>query len=290
MSNRQLKFDMENKITFFLVVGGSEQHYKNLDRVVNSIKKRMKNPYKIIVLEVGNKLSTNNLINVINEPDAVLLNNKKKIGYKFWQQKYRASEFITTEYGVYLDTDMVLVNDNFSEIFENIGENFGVAEHFWTRNFRAYLLRAVPLENIRSFLKLKKKINIRLSDPFFAGGVFIYKNNLENRKLLDKVSELYKDVYPETSTYLRGITDEVFFSNILAKNNKYISVGGALNHCCMGDKFMPLSIINGILYGKNHNEKIFRPVTFFHCDINRRDPRENYSGELKEAVENAWQL
>jgi hypothetical protein len=98
---------------------------------------------------------------------------------------------------------------------------------------------------------------------------------------MQKVIDVYDDVYTGDSEYVRGITDEVFFSGVC---KGVTDLGGSLNHCCMGDRHMDLKIENGKVVGKNSYEETWSPITFFHCDVSRRDPSENYQGELKEKI------
>ena len=47
---------------------------------------------------------------------------------------------------------------------------------------------------------------------------------------------------------------------------------------------MNLLYDDGVIKGKNLYEKDYTPVTFFHCDVSRRDPSEYYEGELKQKI------
>jgi hypothetical protein len=281
---------MEKKLTIFYVVGGEEHHYVNLQRSLRSLKERMNIAHEIVVLEIGTKLVSNNMFRVVNEPELIDFSMNEKVGFKFWQQKYRIAEFLTTQYGLYLDTDTVLVQDVFEDIFETIGEYFGVASHFWVPTFKEYGRKAVPLRNKMTYFALKRKLGIKRSDPFFAGGAFIFKNTEKNREILNEVSTVYDAIYPRSSSYVRGITDEVFFSALLQKHDHYVDLGGAFNHSCMGDTFMPLKIDNDSVYGKNVHDAEFKKVVLFHCDVSRRDPTEKYSGRVKEIIKKLWFL
>lgn len=276
-------------VTFFFIVGGSSEHYDNLKRCIESLK-QLSIPYRVKILEIGTSLSSCDNITVINKPEIIDFSKKAKIGFKFWQQKYNISRELDTEYGIYLDTDTVLVNDNILGILDNIGERFGVAQHFWVPSFSHYEKQAVPTENLSSYITLKEQLNIKNGDLFFAGGVFFFKNTQKNISILSDVSKLYEEIYPESSEYIRGITDEVFFSNILKKERHFCVLNGAVNHCCMGESYMPIELRDGVLFGRNPFEYQSEPITFFHCDPSRRDPSLSYSGEIKEKIKKYWNL
>ncbi len=274
-------------LSIFYVVGGGDEHYTNLERSIKSLEERLGVPYKVVVLEVGERLVSTLGVTVYHI-SPFEKSQGRKMDFKFWQQKYTIGDYIDTEYGLYLDTDTVLVQDNFAEIMPAIGNKFGVALHFWSPNFWRYGRLAIPLKNAWRFIMLMRKLDVGLSTPFFAGGAFIFKNIEQNRRLLKEVLSLYDYVYPGVSNYFKGITDEVFFSALLWKENKFVSIGGGFNHSCMGDEFMPLRIENNVIYGKNANEAKWRKVTFFHCDPSRRDPSLPYQGKLKELVRRVW--
>ena len=62
---------------------------------------------------------------------------------------------------------------------------------------------------------------------FFAGGVFVFRNNEANRTAMQKVIDVYDEVYTDGTEYARGITDEVFFSGVC---ENVVDLGGGLNH------------------------------------------------------------
>lgn len=279
---------MDNKVTFYFVVGGGDHHYDNMERCIKSLNERLNFKFKISVLEIGNKLSSHDNVTIFNEPDIIKIESGKKVGFKFWEQKYKIHKYVDTEYAIYLDTDMVLVNNNIPEIIDSIDDKFGVTQHFWVPTINDYEKNAVPAQNMSDFINVKNKLGLKNHFPFFAGGVFAFKVTDENINILKSVSDIYEDIYSSDSTYIQGITDELFFSHVLVKNKKLYILNGALNHCCMGDDFMPLGENNNILYGKNKFDYDMEPITFFHCDPSRRNPSENYTEPCKTLINQAW--
>ena len=87
-----------------------------------------------------------------------------------------------------------------------------------------------------------------------------------------------------------GITDELFLSASVKKFGKSINLSGAMNHCTMGEEFMPMKLVDDILLGKNKFENKYEPITFLHCDILRRNPSEEYFGRQAELVAKCFNL
>jgi len=269
-------------ITLYYVVGGNDCHYENLRLSVNSVRKLTDTPIKIF--DFSNKWNHDfSNLEVVDISDEINF-SKGKIGYQFWRQKYIRALDIDTDYGMYVDTDTVMVNDNLSEIIKKVEDNIGSARHWWVPTFSSFKAKGVPPENIQNFDDVCKKLGTNENTPFFAGGVFIFRNNEKNRCTMQKVIDVYDEVYTEENEYVRGITDEVFFSGVCGN---VVDLGGALNHCCMGDQYMDLKYENNQILGKNSYEISYNPVTFFHCDVSRRDPSQNYAGELKNKI---WSL
>ena len=276
-------------LTIYYVVGGNDCHYTNLLQSVRSVRKLTADtPIKIFDFsgkwKYGPEDGADN-VEVVDLPNEIDF-SKKKIGYLFWRQKYVRALDIDTQYAMYVDTDTVLVNDTFKEITKSIGTGIGSAKHWWVPDFNTFLNVAVPEQNKLEFINVCQKIYDPSEPPFgekpfYAGGVFVFKNNKNNKSLMQKVIDVYDDVYTGDSEYVKGITDEVFFSGVC---KGITDLGGSLNHCCMGDQHMDLKIENGKVVGKNSYEETWSPITFFHCDTSRRDPSENYQGELKEKI------
>ena len=95
--------------------------------------------------------------------------------------------------------------------------------------------------------------------------------------------------------YTLGITDELFLAGAVKKFGESFIVPGSVNHCSMGEEFMPMRYKDGILYGNNPREAHLFPITFLHCDVSShsncsRDPSIEYEGEMKQAVREAFML
>lgn len=275
------------KLTAVYIIGGGDEQYENLSRSIRSLK-RGGLGCEILVLEAGERLRSEGNIRVIHRPGIV--DFTKKPGYQMWKQKYYACLEVETEYGLFIDADTVLVHNNVEDLVAKIGDRFGVTKHWWVPTFRDFYKKCVPEENKRRFKLLIKSLNIGYDNDFFSGGVFIFGNNRQNREILMAVISVYESVYSKDADYIRGITDEVFLSAALYRFGNFTVLSGALNHCVMGDDFMPLKYENNIFYGKNPFEKEWEKITFFHCDTFRRDPSENYKGITRQEIKKAFFL
>ena len=121
--------------------------------------------------------------------------------------------------------------------------------------------------------------------------MFIFAKNDNTTAVFKKVLEYYDTFYTDDRDYVKSITDELFLAGALMQDPSLIrTLSGAVNHCCMGDEHMPLVLHENELWGRNPWENAWTKVSFFHCNVARRDPTENYEGELKQAVKNAWGL
>ena len=164
-----------SSLTFFFVLGGHISHYDNLARCLFSIKKNIKiKDYKVLILEFGDKLKSNDRCRVINAPNEIEFGTGKKVGYKMWQQKYRAALEVDTDYGMYVDTDVVLYKDNFQEMMDAIGEGIATVRHFWVPTVGQFRQNGCPPQNHQIFDELITGMGLTPQDPFFAGGgIFI---------------------------------------------------------------------------------------------------------------------
>tara|TARA_B100000085_G_C18476361_1_gene485324 strand:+ start:157 stop:1026 length:870 start_codon:yes stop_codon:yes gene_type:complete len=276
----------ENDITFIYTVGGHDVHYDNMARSIQSVKDQSSGGYNFLVLEFGNKLKSSDNVEVINLPDAIDFDSGKKVGYLIWKHKYIGALKVKTKYGVYVDSDTVMAYNNIVGLCKAIEDGFGVCRHFWVPDIENYRAKACTQETIQQFLEVKETLGLQDYDPFFAGGVFLFRNNEKNQEVMRKVLEYYDDYY-SSKEYVRSITDELFLAAALKQCQADVKViSGALNHCTMGDQFMPMAIDeeSGALFGRNSFESQWAPITFLHCDISRRDPSEEYTGGRKRLV------
>jgi hypothetical protein len=271
-------------VTIFYVIGGYHTNYDNLYRSLDSLKK-CEYVGKVFILEVGNKLKSTQQYQVYNEPNLISLDGKIKTGYLFWRLKYAMALRIDTEYGVYFDSDVVMVNNNLEELIEECQDKIGVCEHFYVPTINDFEKKVVPKWNIDEFNKFKNKLCLKDSYPFFSGGVFLFKNSINNQGIFKETLNNYNWIYQEGSDYIKGITDELVFSGVLnTRKDSFKILSGALNHCCMGDEYMPVKYENDVLYGKNFKDKDWKEITVFHCDLSRRDPGAAYQDPIKTKI------
>ena len=263
-------------ITFIFTVGGDQCHYDNMERCINSINRHYHDA-KFLILEFGSKLSTTGNREVLNLNNLVDFGSGKKVGYIIWKHKYVGALLVKTKFGVYVDTDTVLVNPNIEQILSSLSGGIGVTRHFWVPNISIYQMRACNVDTYHEFLKTKEKLCLNDESLFYAGGVFMFENNANTAKVFKEVLEMY-DEYYTGKDYVKSITDELFLAASLNKHKDIVRLcNGAINHCSMGDENMPLLEHEGILFGRNSFENVWQPVTFLHCDISRRDPSHGYS-------------
>jgi len=276
-------------ITLFYTVGGYDVHYDNMLRSIQSIKDRGLK-CKFMVLEFGNKLKSTEDMQVLDYSDAIDFNSGK-VGYLIWKHKYIGALQITTKYGMYVDSDTVMAYNNIPEILEKLEDGIAVTQHFWVPNISQYQSKACPQDFLNEFLKVKSMLNLTDDVPFFAGGAFIFKNTEENKIVFERVLEWYNQYYTEGKGYVRSITDELFLAAALNEyKGKILQLGGGFNHCSMGDNYMPMVLKDGKLYGRNPYEDFWSPITILHCDISRRDPSQEYSGEMKKIIRERFHL
>lgn len=277
-------------ITFYTVVGGEDHFYDATRLAVKSI--RSKIPFaKIKVFDFSGKFESDfcESINCSGQQDS----SKKDIGYLFWREKYVRALQIDTEYGVYFDCDTVLVNDFFEDIFGIIGDKVGSAQHWWVPTFGHYNTYATPPEDRKVFLKTMRDLGVNLRISYYAGGVFMFKNTENNKKLFEDVVKNYDDFNNLYDGKISSLTDEFFFSAVFKDN--IVNLGGSINVCPKGNGIsMDLEVDpEGTLVGKNFydDEEDYRPVIFVHCNLYKGDPLDNnYSEEVKKIISEAYQL
>jgi len=278
-------------VTFIFTVGGGDEHYDNMDRCIKSIRKNF-GTTNFLIIEFGTRLKSKRGTKVISLPDVIDFSAGKKVGYIIWKHKYFGALQIETKYGIYVDTDTVMVNASvLKHLFPNLGGGIAVTQHFWVPTISHYQERATSQETLPLFKEAKALCGLDDAHPFFAGGVFLFEKNENTEKVFSDVLNFYDSFYTGDRDYVRSITDELFLAGALMKSPSLIRMlSGATNHCCMGDEHMPLVLHEGILFGRNPWEDAWTPVSFFHCNVARRDPSESYVDELKSAVKEAWGL
>lgn len=276
-------------ITFIFTVGGNQCHYDNMERCIRSINRYYQGS-KFLILEFGNKLLSGPDREVVNLDGLIDFSSGKKVGYIIWKHKYVGSLMVKTRYGVYVDTDTVLVNPNIEQMLSMLSRGIGVTRHFWVPTIGLYQEKACSQATYSEFLNAKETLGLKNENLFFAGGVFLFETCKETLTVFQEVLEMY-DSYYTNKDYVRSITDELFLAASLSRHQDVIRIfGGALNHCSMGDENMPLTTHGGILYGRNSFESEWQPVTFLHCDVSRRDPSIGYEGETRKIVRESFRL
>lgn len=275
-------------ITFYTVMGGPQHFYDATKLAVESI--RAKIPFaKIKVFDFDGKFENqySETIDCRGQQDI----SKKDIGYLYWREKYVRALEIDTEYAVYFDCDTVLIHDFFEDIFNIIGEKVGSAQHWWVPTFGDYCNMATPPQHQRVFVKTLKDLGGNLSTPYYAGGVFLFKNTELNKKLFKKVVENYDNFNNLYDGEITTLTDEFFFSSVFKDN--IVNLGGSLNVCPKGNGIsIDLEVDDdGMLVGKNVFDEDYNPVIFVHCNLYKGDPLDNnYSKEAKQIISEAYQL
>jgi hypothetical protein len=276
-------------VTFIFTVGGDDSHYQNLERCIRSIKK-FYSGCRFLILEFGNRLSSSEETTVVDVSDRVDFSSGKKVGYIIWKHKYVGALMVETKFGVYVDTDTVIANPTLHEIIPTLNGGIGAALHFWVPTILDYQAKACAGDSLVEFQKFRQRFGLEDSSLFFAGGVFMFENNQDTKRIFELVLEMYEDYY-SGKDYVRSITDELFLAAALHKNPGFVRrYGGALNHCSMQDDDMPLVAKDGTLFGRNLFEDYFQPVTFLHCDTSRRDPSKHYNGEERKLIRQAFEL
>jgi len=275
-------------ITFYTVMGGPQHFYDATKLAVESI--RSKIPFaKIKVFDFDGKFKNqySETIDCRGQQDI----SKKDIGYLYWREKYVRVLEIDTEYAVYFDCDTVLIHDFFEDIFNIIGEKVGSAQHWWVPTFGNYCNMATPPQHQLIFNKTLKSLGGNSATPYYAGGVFLFKNTEKNRDLFKEVVKNYDHFNDQYDGEITALTDEFFFSSVF--KNDIVNLGGSLNVCPKGNGIsIDLEVDDdGILVGKNVFDKDYNPVIFVHCNLYKGDPLDNnYSKEAKQIISEAYQL
>ena len=135
--------DLNKDLTIFYVVGGDQQHYDSMFRCMKSIRQSGIDPH-FLILEFGKTLTSLGKVKVINMPDVIDFNSGKKAGHIIWKHKYVAALEVETKYGMYVDTDTVLANNNFEDLVTSTKDGIGVVHHFWCPKVSDFAVKAVP--------------------------------------------------------------------------------------------------------------------------------------------------
>lgn len=254
-------------ITFCYVVGGKDDYYNQLEKSLRSLDKHLSD-YEVLILDFDKKITSSKKINVIH--DSEIFPSKKE---EYWQNKFYVSQQIKTEYGIYLDCDTILYSDRTIDIINCIKDGIGAVPHFYIQDFNSFNLL---------FRGNNLKEHYDSSDTFFAGGVFAFKNNDKNKKILQEIYLLHNDYELNQSI---GVYDETLMSIVFNKNSA-VKLHGAFNHCSANH--MPLTAYEEILIGKNPFDENYEKICILHGYSDRQTLGLDFYGQTKKLVQQAW--
>lgn len=274
-------------ITFCYAVGGAEEYYDMMRQSIKSLEK-CTFPYKVLVLDASSKFKSDDvLIKVVDYSGLENIDSQGNIySAPMVSLRYQAYKHVDTEVGVYIDVDTILHNQQY--LLKAIDECnlFTICRHWWVPTLEKFINQTVvdaPLMD-----GMKEKLNIQAGHPFIASGVFIFRPKL-HAEIFQNFQKVYDMVYTEGEVYKAGFADETLLTLSL-DFGKVNFASGALNHCVMGHEYMPLTVRDGKLFGKNPYDEDYEPIVFMHCDLNKRDPSKNYSGVEREIIRREWGL
>lgn len=274
-------------ITFYTIIGGGKNFRDSASLGVDAIIRKIPNA-KIKVFDFDNIFEHEHAetVDCRNQID----NTKKNVGYLYWRQKYIKGLELDSEYGVYWDCDTVLINNYFDEIFEGLNGKIGSAQHWWTPSFGHFYNMAVPENARKPFAETLQKLGVTPQVPYFAGGVFMFKNDNKTRSLFETVVNEYDKFNDIHDGKIDCVTDEYFFSAIC--RDHLVDLGGSVNVCPKGNNISTdLVVEDGELLGKNCYDDEYQPVIFIHCNLHKGDPLDNnYPKEVKEIIREHYKL
>ena len=274
-------------ITFCYAVGGDEKYYDMMRQSIKSLE-RCTFPYKVLVLDASSKFnSTDEFVTVVDYSGLDNIDSQGNIySAPMVSLRYQAYKHVDTEVGVYVDVDTVLHNQEY--LLKAIGESdlFTICRHWWVPTLEKFINNTIV--NVSLMEDMKRKLSISADHPFIASGVFVFRPKL-HAKIFENFQKVYDMVYSEGEVYKEGFADETLLTLSL-DFEKVNFASGALNHCVMGHKYMPLIARDGKIFGRNPYDKDYEPIVFMHCDLNKRDPSENYSGAEREIIRQGWGL
>jgi hypothetical protein len=254
--------------TFFYVVGGDERYYNQLYKSIRSLEKLDKDRFLVKILDFDNKFEFNTDIEIDINYHATKPCSKEE----YWKYKYLITQKLDTEYGIFLDCDTVICYDRLDEIAKQIGNSFGVVPHFYMKNFLDY--KRHYQNNIFEHLGE--------DDLFYTGGVFFFRNNIDNMKTLSYIFDLHNQYELNQE---RGFYDETLLSYALSERDK-VKMNGCYNHCSAN--LMPLKVLDNELVGKNPFDQEYERVFVLHGSSPRQFLGEDFSGMTKEMVTEFW--
>lgn len=258
-----------SKITFGYIVGGSDKHYNNLLRSLQSLE-RIEQDHDILILDADGRLEP-----PTDQPNVRIIHypvNEERGNEWFkphiWQMRYHLNEYLNTEYCFYLDTDTVIVNDRVDEFIEYSEDKFLICPHWWLNDIEDYLRKVRVNISALSGVLNEDQLNSR----YIASGVFLFKKELHDN-IFKKFSENFDKVFSKNQS-AEGVTDELLLTISLNQVGGYKFANGSMNHSSNHNQ-MPLKFDGDSFYGKNPTDDEFQKVFLFHNDI-----EEFYSSDI----------
>lgn len=263
-----------NKITFGYIVGGSDKHYNNLLRSLQSLE-RVKQEHDILILDADGRLDP-----PADQPNVRIIHypvNEERGNEWFkphiWQMRYHLNEYLNTDYCFYLDTDTVIVNDRVDEFIEYSEDKFLICPHWWLNDVEDYLRKVrVNISALSGVLTEEQ-----LKNRYIASGVFLFKKKVHDN-IFEKFSENFDEVFSKNKS-AEGVTDELLLTISLNQVGGYKFANGSMNHSSNHNQ-MPLKFEDGNFYGKNPTDTEFQKVFLFHNDI-----EEFYSSDITRGLD-----
>lgn len=224
-------------------VGGEKRHYDNMAKSIRSLERLTFVP-TIHIYDMNQRGLT-----VTNE--------------SAWESKYHAVLEVENDYVVYLDSDTVLIKDNFEQLFERTKGEFSIAAHWYVQDIEDYILKCCK-PDVHDRIRAHLKHGYR--NLFPAAGAFMYKNTEASRKIVQDILELYKVLREENNGDMTGLTDELIVGALVKP----------LLHSSFNFSFMDrqkLGILSdNTLVGGSDFEESWDTIVLGHCDCFRRDP------------------
>lgn len=274
-------------IIFYTVIGGGQNFRDSASLGVDAITRKIPDA-KIKVFDFDNIFKHENAETVDCRDQ--IDNSKKNIGYLYWRQKYLKGLELDSEYCVYWDCDTVLINDYFDDIFDGLEGKIGSAQHWWTPSFGHFYNMAVPEPARKPFAETLQRLGVTPQTSYYAGGVFMFKNDSKTRSLFEKVVEEYDKFNNIYDGQIDCVTDEYFFSAIC--KDHLVDLGGSVNVCPKGNGVSTdLKVEENELLGKNCYDDSYQPVIFIHCNLHKGNPLDNnYPSDVKEIIRDHYGL
>lgn len=262
-----------SKITFGYIVGGSDKHYENLLRSLQSLE-RIEQDHEILILDADGRLGApegQDNVRIIHYP-VPEASGDEWFKPHIWQMRYHLYKYLETDYCIYMDTDTVIVNDRVDELIEYSDDKFLICPHWWLNDIRDYFSKVrVSIPSISKYLGEETE-----QQRYIASGVFLFKRGVHD-KIFKTFSNLFEEIFANGCP--QGVTDELLLALSLNKEGDYKFANGSMNHSSNHNQ-MPLKYEDGIFYGKNPGDEEYQKVFLFHNDI-----KEFYTSDITRGLE-----